>query len=34
MSDDVDVVYPAVLVEVDGIKTRALLETGVGSSYA
>lgn len=33
MSDDVDVVYPVVLVEVDGIKTRALLDTGVGSSY-
>lgn len=34
MSDDVDVVYPVVLVEVDGIKTRALLDTVVGSSYA
>ena len=34
MSDDADVVYPVVLVEVDGIKTRALLDTGAGSSYA
>ena len=27
-------VYPVVLVNVDGIKTRALLDTGAGSSYA
>ena len=28
------VVYPVVLVEVDGIRCRALLDTGAGSSYA
>ena len=33
-NDDADVVYPVILVEVDGIKTRALLDTGAGSSYA
>ena len=27
-------VYPVVLVEVDGIRCRALLDTGAGSSYA
>ena len=29
-----EVVYPVVLVNVNGIKTRALLDTGAGSSYA
>ena len=29
-----EVVYPIVLVEIDGIKTHALLDTGAGSSYA
>ena len=28
------VVYPVVLVEVDGISCRVLLDTGAGSSYA
>ena len=28
------VIYPVVLVEVNGIKCRALLDTGAGSSYA
>ena len=28
------VIYPVVLLEVDGIKTRALLDTRAGSSYA
>ena len=29
-----EVVYPIILVEIDGIKTHALLDTGAGSSYA
>ena len=29
-----EVIYPVVMVEVDGIKTHALLDTGAGSSYA
>ena len=32
--EDKEVVYPIVLVEIDGIKTHALLDTGAGSSYA
>ena len=32
--DSAKVVHPVVLLEVDGIKTRALLDTGAGSSYA
>ena len=32
--EDKEVVYPTVLVEIDGIKTHALLDTGAGSSYA
>ena len=32
--DKLEVVYPVVLVKVNGIKTRALLDTGAGSSYA
>ena len=28
------VVYPIVVVDVDGIRCRALLDTGAGSSYA
>ena len=28
------VVYPVVVVEVEGIRCRALLDTGAGSSYA
>ena len=32
--DSAKVVYPVMLLEVDGIKTRALLNTGAGSSYA
>ena len=31
---DNEVIYPVVMVEVDGIKTHALLDTGAGSSYA
>ena len=27
-------IYPVVLLEIDGIKTRALLDTGAGSLYA
>ena len=33
-SDDKEIIYPIVLVEIDGIKTHALLDTGTGSSYA
>ena len=29
-----EVIYPIILVEVDGIKTHKLLDTGGGSSYA
>ena len=29
-----EVVYPIILVEIDGIKMHALLDTGAGSSYA
>lgn len=32
--EDSQVIYPTVLIEVDGIKTRALLDTGAGNSYA
>lgn len=32
--DKLEVVYPVVLVNVNGIKTRALLDTGAESSYA
>lgn len=32
--DDKEVIYPVVLVQIDGIKTHALLDTGAGSSYA
>ena len=32
--EDSQVVYPTVIIEVDGIKVRALLDTGSGSSYA
>ena len=32
--DKLEVVYPVVLVKVNGIKTRTLLDTGAGSSYA
>ena len=32
--EDQEVIYPIVLVEVEGIKTHALLDTGAGSSYA
>ena len=32
--DNKEVVYPIILVEIDGIKTHALLDTGAGSSYA
>ena len=28
------VIYPVIVVDVDGIKCRALLDTGAGSSYA
>ena len=28
------VIYPVVVVDVNGVKCRALLDTGVGSSYA
>ncbi|XP_028419027.1 uncharacterized protein LOC114544609 [Dendronephthya gigantea] len=31
---DQQVIYPTVLVEIDGIQTHALLDTGAGSSYA
>ena len=33
-ASDCEVIYPVVLLKVDGIKTRALLDTGAGSSYA
>ena len=33
-SGDHQVIYPVVLVEVDGIRCRALLDTGAGNSYA
>jgi hypothetical protein len=33
-ADESEVIYPVILLEVDGIKTRALLDTGAGSSYA
>lgn len=29
-----EVVYPVILMEIDEIKTHALLDTGAGSSYA
>ena len=32
--DDADVTYPVVIIEVEGVRCRALLDTGVGSSYA
>ena len=32
--EDQQVIYPTVLVEIDGIQTHALLGTGAGSSYA
>ena len=32
--EDREVILPIVLVEIDGIKTHALLDTGAGSSYA
>ena len=31
---DNEVIYPVVMVQIDGIKTHALLDTGAGSSYA
>ena len=31
---DNEVIYPIVMVQIDGIKTHALLDTGAGSSYA
>ena len=34
MKGDNEVVYPVVLVQIDGTKTHALLDTGAGSSYA
>ena len=33
LANDLQVVYPVVVVNVDGIKCRALLDTGTGSSY-
>jgi hypothetical protein len=32
--EDQEVIYPIVLIEVDGIRTHALLDTGAGSSHA
>ena len=32
--DESELIYPVVLLVLDGIKTRALLDTGAGSSYA
>ena len=32
--DEAEVVYPVVIIEVEGVKCRALLDTGAGSSYA
>jgi hypothetical protein len=32
-AEDNQVIYPVVIIEVDGIKTRALLDTGSGSCY-
>ena len=34
MEEDQQVIYPTVLIEIDGIKTHALLDTGASSSYA
>jgi hypothetical protein len=33
-ADESEVIYPVVLLEIEGIKTRALLDTAAGSSYA
>ena len=33
-SNDDQVIYPVVIIDVDGVKCRALLDTGAGSSYA
>ena len=33
-TDDQSVVYPVVVVEVNGVQCRALIDTGAGSSYA
>ena len=32
--EDQQVIYPTVLVEIDGVKAHVLLDTGAGSSYA
>ena len=32
--EDQQVIYPTVLVEIDGVKAHAFLDTGAGSSYA
>ena len=32
--NDNAVIYPVVVVKVEGVKCRALLDTGAGSSYA
>ena len=32
-ADESEVIYPVVLLEIDGIKTRVLLDTWAGSSY-
>ena len=33
-SNDPEVIYPVVIIDVEGVKCRALLDTGAGSSYA
>ena len=33
-SSDPEVIYPVVVIDVDGVKCRALLDSGAGSSYA
>jgi hypothetical protein len=33
-SSDIPLAYPVVVVNVEGVKCRALLDTGAGSSYA
>ena len=32
--EDSEVIYPVVQIEVEGIQTQALLDSGAGSSYA
>lgn len=34
IQEDQEVIYPTVLVEINGIRTHTLLDMGAGSSYA